>query len=243
MTNQFESILDECITALQAGVRIDDILAEVPEYVNELRPLLYAAALLADQDPILVPAKQKAALRAKYMDEVASLPAQPPPLSERIQAVYHILKRRLTREAILSDLVTVTITAVLTITMSLLMLNYVAIDAIPGDVLYRFKRASENLQLTFAWSDAQQQTLEYSFAQRRLYEVEQLLQQNRAGLVEFSGVVESQGENLWLIEGYPVVLPEDANLKGEIHIGSTVRVIGFLRTNRDLVADTIEVVE
>ena len=41
MTDRFESILDESISALQAGVPLEEILDEVPEYAAELRPLLY----------------------------------------------------------------------------------------------------------------------------------------------------------------------------------------------------------
>ncbi len=48
MTDRFETILDESISALQAGVPIEEILAEVPDYALELRPMLYAAMLLAD---------------------------------------------------------------------------------------------------------------------------------------------------------------------------------------------------
>ncbi len=38
MMDSFESILDESISALQAGVPLEEILAEVPEYAEELRP-------------------------------------------------------------------------------------------------------------------------------------------------------------------------------------------------------------
>jgi hypothetical protein len=68
MTDQFEALLDESISALQAGVPIEEILAEVPDYATELRPLLYAATVLADPKPDLVPEERKAALRAHYME-------------------------------------------------------------------------------------------------------------------------------------------------------------------------------
>jgi len=57
--DRFESILDESISALQAGVPIDEILAEVPEYANELRPLLYAATVLADPNLNWSPKSEK----------------------------------------------------------------------------------------------------------------------------------------------------------------------------------------
>ena len=83
MTDRFESILDESISALQAGVPIDDIIAEVPEYATELRPLLYAATLLADPNPDLVAEERKAALRSEYLKEAADLPPVSPTLASR----------------------------------------------------------------------------------------------------------------------------------------------------------------
>ncbi|MDM8521541.1 DUF5667 domain-containing protein [Anaerolineales bacterium HSG6] len=242
--NQFETILDECISAIQAGIPIDEVLETVPEYATELRPMLYAATILTEPNPVLIPTEQKANLRAKYMVEVATLPEpNAPPLTERIQAAYHITRRRLTREAILSDLLTIIITAMLTIIMALLLINYAAANTIPGDLLYRFKRTSETVQVNLSWSDTRVLALQETFDQRRLYEVEELLRQNRSGQVEFTGMVESQGERLWLIEGYPVILPTEMIIDSAIQAGSRVHVMGFLRINRDLVADEITLVE
>ena len=98
MSDSFESILDESISALQAGVPVEEILAEVPEYAAELRPLLYAAAVLADPNPTLVPEERKSALRAEYIKQVADLPAMTPlTFTEKIKAGLRIMQRRLTR--------------------------------------------------------------------------------------------------------------------------------------------------
>jgi len=125
MTDRFEAILDESISALQAGVPIDEILAEVPEYAAELRPLLYAATLLADPNPKLAPLEKKAALRQEYMQQVAELPTiSTAPFSQKAQAVFRIVKRRSTRKAILNDLLTLTITLLLTLIVGAFTLNY-----------------------------------------------------------------------------------------------------------------------
>ncbi len=244
MSDSFESILDESISALQAGVPIEEILAETPEYATELRPLLYAATVLADPNPRLVPEERKLALRAEYMKQVADLPAIATPLlNEKAQAIFRIIKRRLNRKAILSDLITVTITVILTLFMAVLILTYVAGDTLPGDFLYGFKRASENVQLSLTFNEAQRAVLADQFNQRRLAEIEQLIEQNRAAIVQFRGILETKGENLWIIEGRTVFLPTDVTLVGQPQEGDEVEVIGLLRTNNVLVADTIRVVE
>lgn len=244
MSDSFESILDESISALQAGVPIEEILAETPEYATELRPLLYAATVLADPNPQLLPEERKSALRAEYMKQVADLPAiTTPTRNEKAQAIFRIIKRRLNRKAVLSDLVTVTVTVILTLFMAVLILTYVARDTLPGDFLYGFKRASENVQLSLTFNEAQRGVLADQFNQRRLAEIEQLIEQNRAAIVQFRGILETKGENLWIIEGRTIFLPTDVTFAGQPQEGDEVEVIGLLRTNNVLVADTIIVVE
>lgn len=244
MTDSFESILDESISALQAGVPIEEVLAEVPDYADQLRPLLYAATILADPNPKLVPEERKSALRSEYMRQVAELPAIPfPTLSEKAQAIFSIVRRRLTRKAVLNDLITITITVVLTLLMAALLLNYLAVDTIPGDFLYGVKRISESLQISLTFSEERQAELEDEFNQRRLREIEQLIEQNRAAVVQFRGVLETKGENLWVIEGHTVFLPTDIDIVGDPQEGDTVEVIGLLRTTNVLVADTIRVIK
>ena len=241
MTDRFEAILDECISALQAGVPIDEILAEVPDYADELRPLIYAATVLADPKPELIPEERKSALRDEYMKQVSELPAiSLPTFGEKAQAVFRIFRRRLTREAVLNDLFTIIVTIVLTLLMVTLVLNYLAVETLPGDFLYGVKRSSENVQLLLTFNQKRQAELEDEFNQRRLQEIEKLLEQNRAAVVQFKGILETKGENLWVIEGHTVLLPTDIQIEKDIREGDTIEIVGFLRTNGVLVADIIK---
>ena len=244
MTDRFESILDESISALQAGVSLEEILAEVPDYADDLRPLLYAAKLLADPKPDLAPVEKKAALRAEYMKQIAELPAiTPSPFREKVRATMRVIKRRTTREAVLNDLVTITITIILTLVMGILILNYLAANTIPGDLLYSVKRISEDVQLSLTSNPNSQSELEETFNQRRLVEIERLIEQNRAAVIQFKGILETKGEKLWIVENHTVFLPNDISIEGDLQEGNTVEVIGLLRSNNVLVADTITLVE
>jgi hypothetical protein len=244
MRDSFESILDESISALQAGVPIEDILAEVPDYAPQLRPLLYAAAVLADPDPAMVAEDKKARLRAEYMKQVVQLPAAPPPpFGQKFRAIVAIVKRRTSRKAVLSDLAAVAITLVLTLVMAALVLNYLARDTIPNDFLYSVKRISESVQLAFTFNQGRQVELEERFNERRLAELDQLIQQKRAATIEFKGTLETKGTNLWVVEGHLVLLPGEAAIVGDPQEGDRVKVSGMLRTNNALVAERIELVE
>lgn len=244
MTDSFESILDESISALQAGVPIEEILSEVPDYASQLRPMLYAASVLADPNPKLVPEERKSALRAAYIKQVTELPAIPPPtFAEKVEAAIRIARRRLTRKALLNDLITVAVTIILTLLMVALTLNYLALEAIPGDFLYGVKRISENVQLSLAFGEERQAYLGEQFNQRRLAEIEQLMQKDRAAVVQFRGVLETKGESLWIVEDHTIFLPNDIRINQEIKEGDTIEVVGLLRTNNVLVADTINLVK
>ncbi len=243
MTDRFESILDESISALQAGVPLDEILAEVPEYAAELRPLLYAAMLLADPNPKLVPAERKAALTAEYMAQVAQLPPVHPSFGQKLQAVQSVIKRRLTPKMVLNDLLTVTITVILTLGMAALVLGYAARDTIPGDMLYGVKQITEGAQLLLTTDETRKLELQNEFNQRRLAEIDQLVKQKRAAVVNFKGTLETKSATLWVIEGHTVFLPVDVNITGAPEEGDRVEVVGLLRTNNVLVADTISKTE
>jgi len=244
VTDRFESILDECISALQAGVPLEDVLAEVPEYSTELRPLLYAAMVLTEPKPELAPVEKKAALRAEYMRQVAELPAiTPSPFREKVRATTRVIKRRTTGSAVLKDLVTITITIVLTLTMVAVALGFMSANTIPGDLLYGTKRISENVRLSLTFSPEQRITLADRYNERRLAEIEALIEQNRAAVVQFKGKLETKGENLWIVESHTIFLPNDIQIEGDFEEGDTIEITGLLRSNNVLVADTITLVE
>jgi hypothetical protein len=244
VSDRFEAILDESISALQAGVPLEDILAEVPDYATQLRPLLYAATVLADPQPQAVPAERKAALRAEYLKQVADLPAMPAPtLGQKAEAIWHIIRRRASRKTVLSDLTTVIITVLLTLLMAVLMLTYVAQESLPGDSLYSLKLLSEQMQMSLTPDSDRRAELDEQFNRRRLAEIEQLLQQNRTAVVQFRGILETKGENLWIVSGLTIFLPDDAAITGQPTEGNQVEVTGFLRANKVLVADTVNQVD
>jgi hypothetical protein len=243
MTDRFESILDESISAWQAGVPLEEILAEVPDYADELRPLLYAATVLTDPNPVPAPAEKKAALRAEYIKQVAELPAiTPAPFRGKVRAIIKVIKRRTTREAVLKDIITVTITIILTLFVVALTLNYLAVNTIPSDFLYGVKRISENIQLSLTFDPERKAELEEEFNQHRLEEIEKLIEQNRAAVIQFKGILETKGENLWIVEDHTIFLPNDISIEDEIVEGDVVEVMGLLRSNNVLVADTIRLV-
>ncbi|HMR63688.1 MAG TPA: DUF5667 domain-containing protein [Anaerolineae bacterium] len=242
--DRFEAVLDESISALQAGIPIEEILAEAPDYAGELRPLLYAAQLVTDPQPQAVPEERKQALRAQYLTEAVELSPISPTLTEKGQAILNIMRRRFSRRAMLNDLVTVGVTIVLTLVMSFLVLSYAAQDSLPGDMLYTVKRVTESARLTLTFEKDSRAALVETFNHTRILEIEELIRQKRAAMVDFSGILETKGKNLWVIEGLTVFVPEDiGNLEADLQEGDPVEVIGLLRTNTILLAESIQHVD
>jgi hypothetical protein len=178
------------------------------------------------------------------MRQVAELsPITRSPWPEKVRAIFKVIKKRTTREAVVSDLITITITIILTLVLVVLALNYLAADTIPGDFLYGVKRLSENVHLAVTTNPERQAELEEVFNQRRLAEIETLIQQNRPAVVQFRGALKTKGENLWIVEDHTIFLPDDVTVDPKIREGDVIEIVGLLRTNNVLVADTITRVE
>lgn len=242
--DEFESILDESVSAVQAGIPMDEVLAEVPEYAAELRPLLYAARMLTDPNPGLAPDAAKAALREKYIAQVTDLPAVPHlPLIPRVQTTWRIIRRRLTLKVIVTDVIAVLLTMLLTALMLAFSVAYWASDTIPSDWLYGVKRISESVQLTLTFSQAQRDTLAETFNQRRLDEIQRLMAANQAAVVTFEGTLETRNQNLWVVAGLTVFIPAHATIANNPQPGDTIEFTGILRANQVLEADSVRVLE
>jgi hypothetical protein len=127
--------------------------------------------------------------------------------------------------------------------MAVAILTYTAQGSLPGDLLYGVKQATEQTRLLFTFDKNQHAQLREQFNQQRLDEINQLILLNRAAVVRFFGTLETKGENLWVIEGFPIFLPEDADIDKNVQEGDTVEVIGILKSNNVLVADTVRAVE
>jgi len=47
------------------------------------------------------------------------------------------------------------------------------------------------------------------------------------------------GENLWIVEGYTILLSEETTISGKIQEGETVKIFGQIQNNQVLVANMI----
>jgi hypothetical protein len=98
--------------------------------------------------------------------------------------------------------------------------------ALPGDHLYPVKRSWEGIQLFFVIDSHRKVELEHQFDQKRVQEIEELYSAKRIATVNFQGVIQSQQNGVWVVDGLTVDVNHGTQLSGEYLTGATVQVIG-----------------
>ena len=102
-------------------------------------------------------------------------------------------------------------------------------NSLPGDTLYRVKRASENVRLLLTVDAENREILQREFDELRVGEVKQVVEQRRAVDVDFAGTVERVEGNTVVVDGIVVRLspelpPSERPVTGaEVKIEATTR--------------------
>jgi hypothetical protein len=194
MDKSFESILEICVTSiLEEKMDKDDCLLLYPEYQEKLAPLLDAVIQLQSGKKLAASKAFRSTSEALLKHKISTLNIPYPVNSARtksspqqsldIQDSSHRTPqvrdpRSLARYRRLTWLPAFAVIILAFIVLTTGVIGASA-SAIPGDVFYRVKRASEALQLRTARSELQEKQLHLAFSGRRLDEAEELFLLNR----------------------------------------------------------------
>ena len=216
MDDALETKLIECLSAIDGGESIDQVLARYPDDAARLRPMLdVAAALPAIRMQPSQAAKQ--ASRARFLAQAAALRGEAP---ARRGFFAWLMPRPATRRAM---------TSVAAVAAAFIVIGAGVVAAsgaaLPGDPLYGVKRTVESVRLSLA-SDTARGTLSAQFDQERIAEVAQLLDLGREAEVEFKGTIESVQPDAWLVAGLVVRINDSTRVTGEPQIGLRAAVTG-----------------
>lgn len=251
MTDELLNALQDCLQALRQGETLETALARYPQLAAELRPLLITAQLaprlgqVAGQPAAPAPATE-AAHRAQFLGRATALrPTLRPATLQKFPLNLFSHLWPTPSEATMRPPISFAVRAALII--GLVIFGLVAggygmasasAASLPGDPLYGIKRALEDTQYFFA--DAQTRTrLETEFADRRLQEVAAVADSGRTELIEFSGWVERQEAEVWIVSGMRVAVNAQTVVVGNPVVGSRVRVVGTIRPDRTVLAARI----
>ncbi|MDF1513397.1 MAG: DUF5667 domain-containing protein [Anaerolineae bacterium] len=118
---------------------------------------------------------------------------------------------------------------------------YASGTSIPGDPLYPIKLVYEDTQRFFTWNTERRFLLEERLAKKRLWEVAEVLEENRQVAVNFNGILYDIQPNQWIIDNLIVRIPQEALIKGHPYVGCYVDVQGHTAAQRDIIASLINV--
>ncbi|MDY7041581.1 MAG: DUF5667 domain-containing protein [Chloroflexota bacterium] len=167
---EFESILDRCLTDVTAGqATIEEILARYPQHARRLEPFLRVAQrVMATTGPRLSDEAVNA-IQGQLLRRATELKAQRRVARHR-QSLFSRLVPRL-------RLAPVALALLLVLFGSGIWVSSAAADSLPGDAIYPVKRAAERVQMSLTFSEIGRVRLHIKFADRRLEEVQAILEQ------------------------------------------------------------------
>lgn len=169
MSQEFERILDRCLTEIQSGeATLESCLEAHSAYAQALAPLL---SLAAHSHSLLSPDSPRPEFKRAAGIRISNT------LKTRKQTAKPTRKRRSRIHWPILRPAYATIALILCVALlgSGFGVLRASADSLPGDRLYGVKRASERIQLVASLSQSNDAALLVAFANERLNEVEQLL--------------------------------------------------------------------
>ncbi len=225
MKPEVAQALAEALEALRRGETADSVLARTPEWADELRPLLQAAAAAARPRVDRVPPDALRRSRQRLLAR-AQRPAPALPAWRRL------LLRAPRRAATALAILLAAIGGAGGITNA-------AAQSLPGEALYPVKLAVEDLALLLSADNQRRLRLETIYSERRVEEVIRLLTLGRVVPLSFEGPVVQTGPLHWDIGGVLVRLTPQTTILGEILSGMIVEVEGLTQTDGSFLAHRI----
>ncbi len=242
---EFTRILDVCLARLETGTAIEDILNEYSLYAAKLEPLLRAAQSARslsepDYGSSMREGRNRLLAEADRMNKsgLFTKNGTKPSLSrysgQWFKNIGELLVGKENSEMKLLPRLA------LYLVMTVLIAGFVTVNAsassLPGDTLYNLKLSWENIRLALAFDDDYHQELEDEFEDKRLDELEALLDEGREEDVEFLGLIESMEEESWMISGIQVTVDAQTEIKGAFEIGDLVKVEALTQADGSLLA-------
>ncbi|MDW8231685.1 MAG: DUF5667 domain-containing protein [Roseiflexaceae bacterium] len=160
-----QEAFDEALTRLLSGADVNECLARYPQLAVDLEPLLQVAGMVRAEAALPLPPELERWLPTGAQ-EFSAIARQM--LAQRRQA-RHLLRplRKATVQRILAG--------ALAFTVLLASIDTASAQSLPGDPLYAWKVAREDLTLSIVADPVQRSKLHIDYARRRILEIETLI--------------------------------------------------------------------
>jgi hypothetical protein len=200
-----------CLNALQLGASVENCLNLFPDDANELLPLLRT-----------VQHAQQAAYDAPRVDVITRSRTKLLREADRLRnkKTANVFGMRIPRVALATTFV------LLLLVFGAGGLLATSAKSLPGDQTYPLKLVVENLRVQFAPDPGMRIDLEENINQRRVTEVQHLLDIGRSVPVSFTGKVERMTDGFWIVKDILVNVDETTKISGEISPGDVIEIDG-----------------
>ena len=227
-------LLAECADMIVSGASLAACLERYPEQAAELEPLLATVASVRELRSVPQrPADVAAGSRAAFMGEVFGMQKRRPvilphvPWWQRIFAAPHPDAPYARPMGLIAILLIVIISGIV-ISGSVTL----AADALPGELLYGVKTASENVRIFFTPDGEARDELRAAYRQRRIDEAEAVVESRRPiDNLRLQGLIESFDTTQWVVSGLRVTLGASSQIEGKPSVGASVE--GLMRAPGD----------
>jgi uncharacterized membrane protein YgcG len=224
--NNIYDVLELCLQELKNGADLESVLARYPDLASELRPILKASIMARS---VAVPAPSPEAVRrgrAKLLQHAAQMREAKVAPRKRMIPLFQRLAISLTLAALFLSSGTGLVSA--------------SSSALPGENLYPVKLTWENIRLFFTLNEEYRETLEHTFENERLHEVNELLVEGRRETIRFAGVY-MEVNGITYVSGVHVVVLDTSTLPTTpLANGAAVVVTGHTNAEGFVDVESIE---
>ena len=215
--------LDICLNAMDNGASIEACLQLFPALAPELRPLLQAASAAKQTSKSPLSAQVFHRSRTKILANAELL------RNKNTTQVFRWHIPRLAFAIVFVLLVLVFGAGGLLVTSA---------QSLPGDQIYPLKLVLENVRIRLSPNE-NLRSMEEQYNQRRVSEVQSILDMGRSVPVIFTGEIEDQTPEFWIIDDILVKTTDQTIIIGDVGVGTVVEVKGITQPDGWVIAGAI----
>jgi len=248
-TYRFDLILEDCLSRIDRGEKLQDILDSYPKLEGRLEPLVQAA-LTGRMQPKPVPSS--GAIRIGKNTMLAELSALKGKDSHKKKETILVTERKPVRwleqfadlilrrtGSGLNPVYRLVIVGIFLLLVGSAFTINASASSLPGDRLYDLKLNLEKVRMVLVFNPESRQELAKKFEEKRRLEVEQLLEEGQVQQVAFFGTIDKMDFSIRSISGVPVKLGPEVELKGDIEEGTEVVVAAVTQEDGTVLATKI----
>jgi hypothetical protein len=228
--DQLTQLLDECARRLIAGETVAACLARYPEAASELAPLLETITTVRKLRAVPTrPLEVAFENRARFMVAATQMAAERRRRKNQVSDLarwWTRLLERLSGPRLAPVPVGIIVMLVLVLLVGTLTTGAVTASAtaLPGDVLYPVKLATEQARLFLARDTVSHQAVNDEIVQHRVSEARTILQLRRpVRQMPLVGVIEALTETEWRVSGLAVLIESQTIIVGTPAVAARVR--------------------